>query len=260
MLLEDMFIGENMSRQEDEASELIATHSPKKWRQDFTPDDSPGLSAVYNASRPVYTKGLIHKLIAALRLPRSPEDDYQIVVRPKECMDVRKLSRLKLTQAVMMAACLEPPQAQENILCAKKTHNNFVISMPHAKNPEYYAKVMRIRVGEKLHDVKIYVPPPGDTCRGVVLSIHSDLSDDWIAEIFVHVTKPKVLGVWRIKQTADGNRTLRPNETSKLRHVLDDHDLADPLPTTDRRLSNLQKAGASLGRSSHFYCHHLPEL
>ncbi|KAL3206154.1 hypothetical protein MRX96_010823 [Rhipicephalus microplus] len=46
MPLEEMVFGEEISRQEDEASGRIVAHSRKKQRQDFTPGDNPGPSAV----------------------------------------------------------------------------------------------------------------------------------------------------------------------------------------------------------------------
>lgn len=192
---------EDISRQEDETSGWIVAHSRKKRRQEFTPGDSPGPNAGNSAARPVHPKGPINKLIAASRLPRLPKDHYRVVVRPKGGMDVRKVSRLKVTEALVMAACLGPPQAEEDIVCANETQNIFVISTPHAGNAASYAKVKQIRVGEKLHEVSTYVTPPGDTCRGVVRGIDPDLSDDRLGELFVHARNPKVLGVRRIKQT-----------------------------------------------------------
>nr|XP_037268588.1 T-box transcription factor TBX2-like [Rhipicephalus microplus] len=90
MPLEEMVFGEEISRQEDEASGWIVAHSRKKQRQDFTPGDSPGPSAGHRAARPAHPKGPINKLIAASRLPRLPKDHYRVVVRPKGGMDVRK--------------------------------------------------------------------------------------------------------------------------------------------------------------------------
>ncbi|KAL3217345.1 hypothetical protein MRX96_032493 [Rhipicephalus microplus] len=83
MPLEEMVFGEEISRQEDEASGWIVAHSRKKQRQDFTPGDSPGPSAGHRAARPAHPKGPINKLIAASRLPRLPKDHYRVVVRPK---------------------------------------------------------------------------------------------------------------------------------------------------------------------------------
>lgn len=201
MPLEEMVFGEEISRQEDEASGWIVAHSRKKQRQDFTPGDSPGPSAGHRAARPAHPKGPINKLIAASRLPRLPKDHYRVVVRPKGGMDVRKVSGIKVTQALVMAACLGPPQAEEDIVCANEMQNIFVISTPHARNAEAYAKVKQIRVGETLHEVSTYVTPPGDTCRGVVRGIDPELSDDRLGELFVHARNPKVLGVRRIKKT-----------------------------------------------------------
>ncbi|KAH7938644.1 hypothetical protein HPB51_028842 [Rhipicephalus microplus] len=175
--------------------------SRKKQRQDLTPGDSPGPSAGHRATRPAHPKGPINKLIGAWRLPRLPKDHYRVVVRLKGGMDVRQVSGIKVTQTLVMAACLGPPQAEEDIVCANEMQNNFVISTPHARNAEAYAKVKQIRVGETLHEVSTYVTPPGDTCRGVVRGIDPELSDDRLGELFVHARNPKVLGVRRIKKT-----------------------------------------------------------
>ncbi|KAH7961202.1 hypothetical protein HPB52_005399 [Rhipicephalus sanguineus] len=198
MPLEEMAFGEEISRQEDEASGWIVARSRKKQRQDFT----PGYSSAGNSSaRPAHPKGPINKLIAASRLPRLPKDHCRVVVRPQGGMGVRKVTRIKVTQALVTAACLSPPQAEENIVCANEMQNIFVISTPHVRHAEAYAKMKRIRVGETLHEVSTYVTPPGDTCRGVVRGIDPELSDDRLGELFVHARTPKVLGVRRIKQT-----------------------------------------------------------
>nr|XP_037289453.1 uncharacterized protein LOC119183021 [Rhipicephalus microplus] len=106
MPLEEMVFGEEISRQEDEASGWIVAHSRKKQRQDFTPGDSPGPSAGHRAARPAHPKGPINKLIAASRLPRLPKDHYRVVVRPKGGMDVRKLSTAK-TEALLVHPTLK---------------------------------------------------------------------------------------------------------------------------------------------------------
>ncbi|KAL1482047.1 hypothetical protein MTO96_015132 [Rhipicephalus appendiculatus] len=257
MPLEGMDFGDENSRQEDEASGWIVAHSRKKQRQDFTPGDSPGPSA---GTRSAHPKGPIKKLIAASRLPRLPKDHYRVVVRPKGGLDVRKVSRIKVTQALVMAACLGPPQAEEDIVCANDIQNIFVISTPHARNAEAYAKVKQVRVGETLHEVSTYVTPPGDTCRGVVRGIDPELSDDRLGELFVHARNPKVLGVRRIKQTPtvivlfDGMKV--PNYvmcgTNMIRCTLYRRQI-DACRTCG-------KPGAPLGRLSYSYGHHLPGL
>ncbi|KAL1481849.1 hypothetical protein MTO96_034153 [Rhipicephalus appendiculatus] len=108
-------------------------------------------------------------------VPRLPKDHYRVVVRPKGGVDVRKVSRIKVSQGLVMAACLGLPQAEEDIVCANEMQNIFVISTPHARNAEAYAKVKQIRVGETLHEDSTYVTPPGDTCREVVRGIDPEL-------------------------------------------------------------------------------------
>ncbi|KAL3208316.1 hypothetical protein MRX96_039203 [Rhipicephalus microplus] len=61
MPLEEMVFGEEISRQEDEASGWIVAHSRKKQRQDFTPGDSPGPSAGgVRVEEPTHTPNAIH--------------------------------------------------------------------------------------------------------------------------------------------------------------------------------------------------------
>ncbi|KAH8041393.1 hypothetical protein HPB51_014674 [Rhipicephalus microplus] len=164
MPLEEMVFGEEMSRQDNEASGWIVAHSRKKWRQDFTSSDSPGTNAGTIASPAQCTR----------------RGQYKSSSWRRVCRDC-----LKITTGMSFAP-------MEVWTCA---------STPHARNAESYAKVERILVGEKLHVVSTYVTPSGNTCRGVVWGIDPVLSDDRLGELFVHALNPKVLVVRRIKQT-----------------------------------------------------------
>ncbi|KAL1414088.1 hypothetical protein MTO96_007726 [Rhipicephalus appendiculatus] len=103
-------------------------HSRTNQRQDFTPGDSTGPCAGNGATHSAHPNGPIKKLITASRLPRFPKDQDRVVVRPKGGMDVRKVSRIKVTQALVIAGCLGPPQAVEDIVCANDMQNIFEIA------------------------------------------------------------------------------------------------------------------------------------
>lgn len=78
-------------------------------------------------------------------------------------MDVRKVIRLKVSQASVMAACLGTGRRGRH--CANEMQSILVISMPSKKNTEASRKVRQIRVRETLHEVSAYVTPPGDMQR-----------------------------------------------------------------------------------------------
>ncbi|KAH6938793.1 hypothetical protein HPB50_012852 [Hyalomma asiaticum] len=116
-------------------------------------------------------------------------------------MDVRKVSRIKVSRAFGMATCLGPPEAEEDIVYANDIQNILMISTPSENNAVAYSEMTKIPEGETLHQVSVYVTPSGDTCKWVVRGIDPQLFDDRLVELFVHGRNPKVLGVRRIKKT-----------------------------------------------------------
>ncbi|KAH8008789.1 hypothetical protein HPB51_005574 [Rhipicephalus microplus] len=100
-----------------------------------------------------------------------------------------------------MAARLPPAAAEEDIVCANAMQNIFVIRTPSESNANAYCKVQKIFLADKKHSISAYIIPPGNTCRGVVRGIDTDLAEAALQSLFVAPRNPMVLGVIRIKET-----------------------------------------------------------
>ncbi|KAH8021164.1 hypothetical protein HPB51_012559 [Rhipicephalus microplus] len=100
-----------------------------------------------------------------------------------------------------MAARLPPAAAEEDIMCANAMQNIFVISTPSESNANAYYKVQEIFLADKKHSISAYITPLGNTCRGVVRGIDTDLAEFAQQSLFVTPRNPMVLGVRRIKET-----------------------------------------------------------
>ncbi|KAH7961010.1 hypothetical protein HPB52_000769 [Rhipicephalus sanguineus] len=69
------------------------------------------------------------RLTATSRLPCLPREHFRIIIRPRGGMDVRRISQIKVTQALAMAAQLAPAETEGDIV-----QNIFVVSTPTEKN------------------------------------------------------------------------------------------------------------------------------
>ncbi|KAL1482084.1 hypothetical protein MTO96_015115 [Rhipicephalus appendiculatus] len=75
-------------------------------------------------------------------------------------MDVRRISQIKVTQALAMAAQLAPAETGEDIVCANVVQNIFVVSTPTEKNARAYARVEALLVGTTRYEVNSYLAAP----------------------------------------------------------------------------------------------------
>ncbi|KAH8036210.1 hypothetical protein HPB51_020094 [Rhipicephalus microplus] len=194
---EAMVEGEQISKEEAESNGWITAH--RKRNADKNRFKHKTHSARQTGAHVGPAKASqLRNVAAASRLPRLPTSHFPVVVRPGGGLDVRTCSQLKVTQAILMAARLPPAAAEENIVCANATQNIFVISTPSESNANAYCKVQEIFLADKKHS---YITPPGNTCRGVVRGIDTDLAEPALQSLFVTPRSPMVLGARSIKET-----------------------------------------------------------
>ncbi|KAH7985842.1 hypothetical protein HPB52_025365 [Rhipicephalus sanguineus] len=72
-------------------------------------------------------------LAGAWRLPRLPRYQIQIIVRPRDALHFRKVSQLRLAQAIAMVATLAPAETEGDIVCPNIAQNILVVSTPEKK-------------------------------------------------------------------------------------------------------------------------------
>ncbi|KAL1478668.1 hypothetical protein MTO96_034921 [Rhipicephalus appendiculatus] len=116
-------------------------------------------------------------------------------------MDVRRISQIKVTQALAMAAQLAPAETGEDIVCANVVQNIFVVSTPTEKNARAYARVEALLVGTTRYEVNSYLAAPDNTCKGIVWGVDIDFHHNQLRDMIVQPRNPKALEVKRIKDT-----------------------------------------------------------
>ncbi|KAH7964168.1 hypothetical protein HPB51_027594 [Rhipicephalus microplus] len=119
--------------------------------------------------------GAMKRLAAASRLPRLPRDHIRIIVRPRDGLDVRKVSQIRLAQAIAMAAALALAETEGDIVCPNITQNILVVSTPEKKNANAYAAIQQIRISEGMYHVAAYVAAPDNTCKGVIRGVDTEV-------------------------------------------------------------------------------------
>ncbi|KAH8033263.1 hypothetical protein HPB51_008662 [Rhipicephalus microplus] len=178
----------------------------------------------------------LRKVAAASRLPRLSTSHFRVVVRLGAGLDVRTCSQLKVTQATLMAARLPPVAAEEDIVCANAMQNIFVISTPPESNAIAYCKVQEMILADKKHSIPAYITTPGNTCRGVVRGIDTDLTEAARQSLFVTLGNPMVLGVRRIKEALNRDHTVQWHENTQLCFLWPQHATLHPVQEANRHL------------------------
>ncbi|KAH9384756.1 hypothetical protein HPB48_026768 [Haemaphysalis longicornis] len=150
--------------------------------------------------RTTATQGAMKRLAAASRLPRLPRDHIRIIVRPKNRFDVRKISQIRLAQALAMTAALAPAEIKGYIIFPNVAENILVISTPATKNANAYAGIQQIRKREGSYKVAAYIAAPDNTSKGVIRGVNVDISDAQLQTMIVNQRNSKALEAKRIKK------------------------------------------------------------
>ncbi|KAH9382799.1 hypothetical protein HPB48_023361 [Haemaphysalis longicornis] len=121
---------------------------------------SAGNASHVGSNRRRYTaapQGAMKRLATASRLPPLPRDHIRIIVKPRDGLDARKVSQVRLAQALAMAAALAPAETEGDIICPNVYQNILVIFTPATKNASAYAWIQQIRISEGSYKVAAYI-------------------------------------------------------------------------------------------------------
>ncbi|KAH8028590.1 hypothetical protein HPB51_017716 [Rhipicephalus microplus] len=77
---------------------------------------------------------VMKRLSAASRLLHQPREHFRIIIRSRGGVGVRKISQIKVTQALVIAAQLALAKIEEVFVCATMVQNIFIISTPREKD------------------------------------------------------------------------------------------------------------------------------
>ncbi|KAH8036032.1 hypothetical protein HPB51_016336 [Rhipicephalus microplus] len=141
------------------------------------------------------------RLVATWRLPQLPRDIYRIIVRPRDGLNVAKVTPVQIEQALSMAVALAPRDLMKDSICPNVIQNIFVVCTPSERNARAYTTTQQLRLRDTLCRVAVYPAPPDDTSKGVIRGIDPDINDIQLRELIVTKPNPSALEVKRIKNT-----------------------------------------------------------
>ncbi|KAH9384654.1 hypothetical protein HPB48_026665 [Haemaphysalis longicornis] len=157
----EMVEGEEISHEEANRPGWTTALGRNKKARVETPVSAGNASHVGSKGgrRTAAPQGAMKRLAAASRLPRLPRDHIRIIVRPRDGLDVRKVSQIRLAQAIAMAAALAPAETEGDIVCPNIAQNILVVFHTGAEERK------RLRRDPTDSDKRRNVPC-GGICRG----------------------------------------------------------------------------------------------
>lgn len=200
----DFVEGEDISHEEacDPGWKVAYGRRHGKRKSEYLAQDSENTSGRRrDGGRAAAPRDAIRRVTAASRLPRLPRDTFRIIVRPRDGLNVNKISKIRFEQALAMAAALAPAEIEEDTMCPNGVQNIFVVCTPHEKNADAYARVQQIRLGEGTFGVAAYLAPPENTCKGVIRGVDVELNEAQLRARIVNHRNPGALEARRIKNT-----------------------------------------------------------
>ncbi|KAH8027559.1 hypothetical protein HPB51_007109 [Rhipicephalus microplus] len=142
-----------------------------------TRERTPTRGGRKGGGRTATPRNAYQRIVATSKLPQLPGDTYRIIVRPRDGLNVTKVSQIRFEQALAMAAALAPAEMEEDIICPNRTQNSYVVCTPHEKNACAYGKAQEVRLGNCTYRVSVYLAPPDNMCECVIRGVDVDISE-----------------------------------------------------------------------------------
>ncbi|XP_077544519.1 uncharacterized protein LOC144156311 [Haemaphysalis longicornis] len=151
------------------------------------------------------------------RQPPLPSEDIKIVLRPREGLDITKISQAGLRDGVLRSAGISYDEAADDILRTNVVKNVIVASTPSMGRAKKYTAIQELRFGDITYKVSAYAAPPEDTVKGVIHNIPEYDSADDITRSLLYKKNPTILQARRMGHT---NSVLIVFEGPKVPHYV----------------------------------------
>ncbi|KAH7955033.1 hypothetical protein HPB49_024220 [Dermacentor silvarum] len=178
---EDMEIRESQGplpaaeENEEDSEPWINVTSRARRRRLQTRSTTPQLSQtppkpVLRQSRPVMRKP---------RQPPLPADDYKLAVRPRNGLQLNKVSPGKLVDAITNEAKLQIGYTGFKIRI-DEDQNILVLSTASEATASALSKMQKITIGATTYDIASYGISPDNSCKGVIYNIDHDTTPEML--------------------------------------------------------------------------------
>ncbi|KAG0433795.1 hypothetical protein HPB47_019605 [Ixodes persulcatus] len=165
----DVVVEEEVIAPEDLNADWIPVHTArKKARQPKIPSPKPSNPTERLASRSSPRPGFKPR---PPQLPRLPDDDYKIVIRPRGGLNLSSMSTGKLQDLIFNAAQTNYDAARADQIRINATQNSILISTPSEERARTYFNLHTLRIGEENYPLATYVADPANTSRGIIFDV-----------------------------------------------------------------------------------------
>ncbi|KAH7936925.1 hypothetical protein HPB49_006435 [Dermacentor silvarum] len=116
-------------------------------------------------------------------MPRLPEEDYKIVLRPKCAVNLTNIGLIALLEAIYATSKINQAQAEQaDQVRVHPIKNTITISTPDRTQADAYRTLESLRCEEHNIDIPVsaYVPAPDDSIRGLVYRAYTNETDQAI--------------------------------------------------------------------------------
>ncbi|KAH7985722.1 hypothetical protein HPB52_025439 [Rhipicephalus sanguineus] len=118
-------------------------------------------------------------------MPRLPEDDYKVVLRPNGAINLTDVGPAIIVEAICIAASIDFRLAlKEDQVRIHPIKNTITVSTPDRLRAEAYRKITQLQHERNALSIPVaaYVPAPDNSVKGVIYKAHSYEDDQGIYE------------------------------------------------------------------------------
>ncbi|KAH9364425.1 hypothetical protein HPB48_000162 [Haemaphysalis longicornis] len=120
-----------------------------------------------------------------------PKEDIKIVLRPRDGLNVSRISQALLKDGILRDAALRAEETTEGTFGTNNFKNIIVASTPSMERAAMYNRITELSIGRQTHEITTYVTPPEDCTKGVIHNIPVEESDDDITQNLVYTTNQR---------------------------------------------------------------------
>ncbi|KAH7977411.1 hypothetical protein HPB49_001360 [Dermacentor silvarum] len=132
--------------------------------------------------------------------PRMPANDYKIVVRPRDGLNLSVWSEAEVADSIRKTLRFPDATTITDVVQVNRAQNLVLVSTPDEGRAEAYSKLTELSLGGKLYKLSPYVTAPDDSAKGVLHGIPGyDTQADIISSL--QNNTPRVLHARRLGTT-----------------------------------------------------------
>ncbi|XP_042150474.1 uncharacterized protein LOC121838346 [Ixodes scapularis] len=174
----------NPNPNNDESPSKDASHQQQEETNNFSWTDvvsragDPGSPYTQeNRSRRAQTQTLHRK-----RLPPLPIDDYKVVIRPRDGLNLGAWSTDKLTRAILVASKLSSTETSDITIRIRRDQNLAIISTPRLETSSRIQAISALTLETRQYEVTAYLAVPDNSCRGIISGVDTRPTAETLTE------------------------------------------------------------------------------